>query len=338
MKNLFDIHRVFIHNHFYYLRLILPTLLLIPVMLCSCTEEKSEAISFAGPSVPEIAKTSGVGYVDVFVYNDDVLKRIDAYQRIPCGPGETIPVFSQQGNKIYFLYRNPQSSDYNWNNFNSLSALEDNTVNLESECPGNFSATAMCRLKAGGNGSAVCMPFVCEVYLRSLAFDFRGRAYAGCKISNLKVYLINVSAECPLLAGDTYMPTRIINTGRLTDDDMDKFNEAGLVLRKLDDMDDGARIFPDVKLYCYANGSTEESPGSSFTRLVIEAEIEEEKYYWPINVGGDIGMKRAARYVYDVKINRKGTADPDVVAETGNVEFTCEIEKWKEKGEYVVGF
>lgn len=309
-------------------------LLSVSVMLCSCTEVFPERSAFAAASVPGLAENQGL--VDVFIYNDDALKRLDAYQRTV--RTDELPLYSQNGDKIFCLYANPKTDSYTWYDINSFEALEGQRVDIETETRGALVSTALCRMKAGTRGTACLVPLMTEVRLKSLSVNFKGRFYQGEALKNLKLYLINVSAECPLFAPRTFMPTRMVNMGGLNSSDMDKMKDKSLLYSELGQLEDGSKIYPDVRLYCYPNGCVEDNPGSVHTRLVIEAEIDGGIYYYSVTVGGLDGVERACSYAYDVKITRKGSTGPDVVCEVDDVEFLCEVTKWEEKEEYIVGF
>ena len=309
-------------------------LLFVSVMLCSCTEVFPQKPVYEAAFVPGLVENQEI--VDVFIYNDDALKRLDAYQRTV--RTYELPLFSQNGDRIFCLYANPKTDGYTWYDINSFEALEEQRVDIEDENRNAVVSTAICRLLAGTRGKVCLTPLLAEVRLRSLSVDFKGRFYQGEDLKNLKVYLINVSAESRLFAERPFMPTRIINMGGLNESDMRKMKDGSLLYRELGQLNDGSKVYPDVRLYCYPNGCVEESPGSVHTRLVIEAEIEGGMYYYSVNVGGPSGVERACSYVYDLKITKKGSTDPDVVCEVDEVEFVCEVSKWKEKEEYVLGF
>ena len=100
-------------------------------------------------------------------------------------------------------------------------------------------------------------------------------------------------------------------------------------------------IKPAITLRCYPNEIEEESPGGSFTRIVIEGKVDGKTYYWPININRNnngTGVNRNSRYIYDIRIRRLGSEDPDFAIEPEDADIKLEIEEWEEKEEYGVRF
>ena len=92
---------------------------------------------------------------------------------------------------------------------------------------------------------------------------------------------------------------------------------------------------------CFHNYCKEESPGSPFTRLVVEGKIQGEKYYWPLTVNRTAdgeGVRNNTRHVFDLTIRRKGSLTPDEDIFIENSETILEVEQWKEMEEHRVGF
>ena len=145
-----------------------------------------------------------------------------------------------------------------------------------------------------------------------------------------------------LINDGIWNPERILNHGHLDEDDLTSLAQPSLLLQELDEDISENVMRPDVRLLCYPNNSSYESPGSPFTRLVIEGKIEGTTYYWPININrppyGDGGIERNCRYEYDIVIRNKGNADPDTPVETDDISMNMKVTKWKEIEEYPVRF
>jgi hypothetical protein len=87
----------------------------------------------------------------------------------------------------------------------------------------------------------------------------------------------------------------------------------------------------------------EEGPGSPFTRLVIQGVLDGEVWYWPIDINrgegrSPEGIAGNCSYSFDIKLTRKGSADPDTAIKTESATIIMEVEKWEEKEEYSVAF
>ena len=63
------------------------------------------------------------GVADVFIFNDDDLRRIDSYQRLEIGAGNTVDAASRKGDKIVVLIYNPQQESYDWSSISSYESI-----------------------------------------------------------------------------------------------------------------------------------------------------------------------------------------------------------------------
>lgn len=284
-------------------------------------------ITLSGLNIPE------GGCLDIFTFNDDKLQRLDSYTRIENFSGSEAQVTSQSGNKIIFICANNQKDRYEWASISSYSSVRSLSVSLEQESRELITMTGVCGRVAGQVAGAVSLtPLASEIMIRSIGCDFSGLPYENEKIHNVKAYLINVNAETYLGDGGNGRPLRIINMGLLNHDELGRFKEPGIVMTKIADAI-GGKINTDVRFLCYPNSVDEESPGSPYTRLVIEGKIDGHTYYWSINVnrhGNNNGIKRNKRYVFDILIKRKGTNDPDIPVRIEDIESTLHVMPWKE--------
>ena len=76
---------------------------------------------------------SGIVHSDIFIFNDDGLKRLDSYQR-SSGDGP-VKVASRTGRKIMAVIANSSLSPREWRKINSLEGLMEETALLENEDP-----------------------------------------------------------------------------------------------------------------------------------------------------------------------------------------------------------
>lgn len=273
--------------------------------------------------------------LDILTFNDDRLQRLDSYQRIEDFDGSSLHAESTEGDKIIFLYSGSQKGLYSWADICSYSSLRKIKCDLEKETRESPSMTGVCRCNAGTQGVELEMtPLTCEIIVGHLKCDFSGKPYAGESIHNAKFYLTNVNATSSLLEDSTSQTTRLINTGLLNEYDIRNFRDRSMIVQNAGtELTEGGTHL-DTPLLCYSNkGDTTRN-----TRLVIEGEIEGEKYYWPIEVNNGKGVYRGHRYIYNITIRRKGVSDPDSILEPLAADIKFDIRKWQEKEEYQVGF
>ena len=171
--------------------------------------------------------------------------------------------------------------------------------------------------------------------------------YDGEPLTDVRIYLTNVNASCKYLKKDGFSPEMIVNPGFLDMDALSGFKDRSLLYADTEDIGEET-LYPGIKLFCYPNDSPEETPGSPFTRLVIEGKISGHTYWYPVTInrgdfgiasGGDgKGIGRNMCYTYDFTILRTGTSDPDIPVCKDDISVTCMVEPWKEMENETVTF
>lgn len=320
-------------------------LTLLPVLLYGCVYPAAPDTS-AGTettiNLDAVGKaTDRYHTIDILSFNDDKLQRLDSYQRMTRTDITKIKAGSSSGDKIFEIIMNSQKDCFDWAEINSRSGLKNINVNLEQETEELYVMTGTHQGPAGEACSIGMMRLSSEITLRSINCDFSGKAYSGKTIAEAKVYLTNVNAECPIWHEGPYRPIRIVNSGKLNMSDVSGFQDPESIVRDIG-KDIGINIIkPGITLRCYPNEVEKEGPGTPFTKIVIEGKVDDETYYWPINInrnGNGTGVSRNSRYIYDIRIRRLGSKDPDFAIEPEDADIKLEIEEWEEKEEYGVRF
>lgn len=325
-------------------------LTLLPALSCGCSAEGN--LSSATSTDERIAlritrsySDSQMNSLDIFVFKDEVIKSLDCYQRVERPENWEGDVSSSSGDRIINICANSQLERDEWPWIWSQDALKKITVSLELESrtsPFMSGEATVSATKGRPYYTDILMrPAVSEICLRSLCCDFTGKPYSGEKLTDIKVYLTNINAECGMLSDGDISPTRLINVGRLCEEDLELFADPGLVYQELAGTVGKSPVRPDIRLWCYPSNVPEESPGTPYSRLVIEGKISGSTYYWPININRedeDRGISRNRRYTFDIRITRKGSTDPDIPVNADNMEITFNSEPWEEKEDYQVIF
>ena len=341
----------FLAKHFYKTFILFSTLLVLSLhatrffllpALFSCTTETGclTKVSLAYP-----ANTEQTGYADIFAFDNDRLMQLDSYMHCGSFSEENLHFRSQYGEKIIFVCTNGQRDIADWTAINSMDALDGVFVELGKEQRSSLCMTGSGLASAGsGETCSINMTRIAsEVILRSLNIDFRDRSHEGAEVSDLKAYLINVNTICSITADGDIMPLGIMNAGRLEPDDMAGFAQPDLIVQDIRTDIDSIRQQLDMRFICYPNASRTESPGTPFTRLVIEGKMDGETCWWPIDInrGQDAeepGIHRNRQYIFDMTLTGKGTSDPDIPIDTEKAEIKMEIRIWNEKDDYTVRF
>ena len=283
--------------------------------------------------------------LDIFVFKDDDLETLDCYQRIDWPEEWDGNVCSSAGDRTISIFANSGKEANEWTRIRSREGLEKISASLEQENRNHpfMSGEARIIAREGILTSAELSlrPLASEICLRSICCDFTGKPYAGEEITEVKVYLTNINAECGILEDGEILPRRLINSARLCPEDLDSFDDPGLIYQELDINIGRAWLKPGISLWCYPSNASEESIGTPFSRLVIEGKIAGQTYYWPVNINrdsGSSGIDRNRQYIYDIKITRKGSTDPDIPVEADDIEMTFKTAIWEEKENCIVEF
>ena len=323
-------------------------LTLLPAILYGCSHNVlPEEVAFLKERSCSLTKFSYYNSrsegstLDILTFENDIFKRLDSYKRIERFNGMTAVAESTGGEKIFFFCLNGQRTRYEWADIQSYNSLQKIRCDLEKEGHTKHTMTGECCTEAGGSdGTSVeFTPLISMIRLESISCDFSGTAYADKKINNIKVYLTNVNATYPLVCNEAQHAERIINAGMLNESDLKRFNNPDIICRTIDTDINNTTVAPDIDLLCYPNVCTEDTPGTPYTRLVIEGKIDSIKYYWPItiNIEGK-GVTRNTLYSYDIRIRRKGTSDPELTIDPTDIDIKLNIRSWKEKTAYDVTF
>ena len=321
-------------------------LTLLPALIYGCSvpedpssqNEASTALRLMNASNSLLTEAESI---DVLVFNDDKMRSLDTYQRFGMTSCSTVKAASASGDKIMSIAVNSGIDRYGWKGICSYDGLAEIHSHLEKECKERPVMSGECRTKAGSHANIRVTRLSSEIVLRSLSCDFRGKPYSGELLRDVKVYLTNVNAEVPIFHDSRFMPTRIINSGRLNMSDIEQFSEPETVMQEIPYPIGESVTRPDICLRCYPNEAEEETSGTPFTRLVIEGSLEGTTYYWPVSINrndGGGGIGRNCRYIYDIRIKRKGNTDPDIPVETEEGNIIMSIEPWEEKEDYGVRF
>lgn len=353
MKNTAHIGRGFLQNFNYslsYLKssLVLSTLrFFIPALVCGCHEIEVAHEDIEVRSVASVQSGHPVRDLDIFMFEDDEMRILDSYQRTDDIQGWEVTTASRKGERLAFVVANGQWKKEDWMMVNSYDALMKYRADLEHERSDYPVMSGMCHLYADGIRTVwIELSCLCaEIVLKSVNCDFSDKSYEDKGVSEMKAYLINVNAQSPLTSNGSMMPERIINMGGLNNKDMKGMDEPELLYHHIGGLVSGEYKELDFRFRCYPNNCLEESPGSPFTRLVLEGVIDGKTYYWPIDIGrggnasgNEDGISRNRRYIYDVTITGKGGESPDVPVGSKVCVSKLEISEWEEKKEYVIGF
>ena len=313
---------------------ILTTLLLLPALF-SCNEYETAVTKVS----VGLSEGSG-GQLDIFTFNTGKTGHLESYQHYDHHHGTSVELSSESGEKHIFICSNGQRDIYGWAAVNSVESLDKIQIELCRETRTNLCATGSGIIKAG-NGivqQVEMRKMASEIVLNSLRCDFSGKAYEGQEISDMCIYLTNVTSHCSITAEEDIVPAGIVNSGGLDMEDLEGFADPSILYRRLDKPIGSEKNALSLSFICYPNESRSEGPGTPFTRLVIEGSIGNERYWWPISINRSAaaespGISRGCRYIYNITITGKGTSDPDVPISADMAEIHMNAMPWREMEE-----
>ena len=275
--------------------------------------------------------------LDIFIYNDDALQRLDSYQRLSSGNGNTVQVSSRKGKKIVLAVANPQADEYEWAGISSFEAAAGMYADFRLEKAERPVMSGTVNMDAGDGGihELRLEPLMSEVFIRSIRCDFSGRPYSGASLENACAYLTNVNSLTHILAED-FTPSAPMNSDGRPDESWSAMASPEMVYASFESGIGSATLYPEIRLYCYPNSCTEDTAGTPFTRLVIAGDIDGNRYYYPLNINkgefgpmsGATGIGRNCRYVFDIVIRKAGNTDPTMPVASDAVSVNALVEPW----------
>ena len=132
---------------------------------------------------------SGIRHTDIFIFNNDALRRLDSYQRIE-GSGP-VKAASRKGDKIMVIIANSSYSKKDWRHINSFEGLYEETALLEQESTGYHIMTSVLEISSVDRHiyRADMERLSSGIRINSIRTDFSGREYDGEPLTDVKVYL-----------------------------------------------------------------------------------------------------------------------------------------------------
>ncbi len=304
------------------------------------TEEHSEytvMVRSDGENEPE--------HIDFFVFNDDELQRIDAYQRVT---GSSVKAASRVGEKLLVAIANYPCSTDDWRRIGSYAALTEEMFLLSDEDPDNPIMSAQMKISAGASTvyDIDLQRIMSKVHINTICADFHGTEYDGEPFTDVRIYLTNVNASCAIMKEENFRPEMLVNQGWLDLLSIRDFNVAEMLYKDIPFDFTSSVTYLDMDFYCYPNDTEEETYASPFTRLVIEGQIGGITCYYPITINREengvcfgtdgSGIGRNCLYEFDITLCRFGTSDPDIPVNKEDVMVNCRVLPFTEKDEQTI--
>lgn len=276
------------------------------------------------------------GAYDVYVFNKDILARLDTYQNLHIESGAFRMAYTN-GEKVAAAVKGEAwSKAYADIPAKSLQELRERLVRIQDESP--YTPT-ISGLYEWGESYLELLPLMACVTLRTIRADFSLKPFLGDKILSPRVYLTNVSSLCEAFRFEDFKTVEIINSGGLQDKDVASMRHPQMLYASLGSGIGPSPLQAGAVMYCYPNTNREKSIGSPFTCIVIEGILNGHKRFWPIEINrGQFypilltpGVDRGVNYVFDITILGAGVSSPDEDLSPQDISVSCSIIPWNEK-------
>ncbi len=192
-------------------------------------------------------------------------------------------------------------------------------------------------MTTGNNFAVPVSRMASKITLGSVTNNIESDALSGKDFNVTGIYLINACASCT-------MEKTPLSSGKWLN--MRKYENADnangfLGARGMKTEVAAGTVKFDREMYCYPNPVLAQNDANSadgtftprLTRLVIEAEIGTDVYYYPINIytKGSSLLSNKHYVVSNVVITGPGSKSPDIIPDIDNVKFSVEVQDWDEE-------
>ena len=297
-------------------------------------------VASAYPTKAAYAGYEDIARLDVFVFDDDELRRLDSYCSFDRPESPYISVNSSAGDKLVVILANCTGHSFTADEFRSYDSLGEVVWHLEDEDPARPVMSGECQISAGAAGYTPLQltPLLADICLDHLKVNFSGRGYRSRTLENCRVFLTNLSGSCEVLRRDGFRITELENAGAPDQAFLSRMKHPEMVSRSVT-----PGYWAPVDLYCYPNDTADDGPGSPRTRMVVQGDIDGVTYYYPIDINqdgfgytsGPRGISRNVKYSYSLLVTRKGSTDPDTPVGPEQVVGEASIKLFP--GQYITG-
>lgn len=188
---------------------------------------------------------------------------------------------------------------------------------------------------SGSTVSVEVRRFAAKVEIDQIVTEFTAASFRSQPFVVTGIYLINVNGSCPFsqvaTSGTWYNQMQYVS-GECNALIADKFNTPVTIQNA------SGQVTPYTRkhyFYCYPNPTTTDAHRGSWsprrTRLVVETQLGERVYYYPIDIVGT-GNKLNMNTFYLVTkltITGPGADHPDDLLDNGTVSFTVTVTDWE---------
>lgn len=286
-----------------------------------------------------------INTLEVFIFyneeGDQNYGKLESYSKIlknEITSLQNIGITSTVGPKKIYILANSHRS--NWSGTTNLSLFQKEITSLEKENEEDFVlvGNSLANFTSATSNipiTIILKRIVARVELLSIKTSFSQSPFAGKKLENASVYLINAIGEKYYHNGEK-SPSTFYNLGGINQSDLDKFTNDIIYKSITNPIGEGVDAMNSpIQLYCYGNSTTTEDASNKYTKLVIECTLDGIKYYYPIALPGILNNQW---YRINATILRPGSLSPNETLEKGSINISMSIADWDESEDMNVEF
>ncbi|MBQ6311156.1 MAG: FimB/Mfa2 family fimbrial subunit [Bacteroidales bacterium] len=343
---------------------------LIALCVAACSKEEGAALPESGKKVtltlnvsPYHVETKNTGLpnansaqfdsiklMEIFVFREDGVLEVynKSYITDPGGvQTKHIKINMTPGKKYIYAVANAKISP--WAGATTRSKFLAQEVLLKYENFGNVTLSAATEITITDHMTMeiYLKKLLARVRVRSISTSFANSPYRDMKLKNIKLYLTNVEGKKTYMGEEPATPL-ILNSGGYVAADNSSTAMANMMYEPISEEIGTNYYNKEHYLYCFENLLEEETATKKFTRLILEAELDNKKYYYPVDInqpgyGWDIsmdhrGVKRNTSYDLRFVISGPGLDNPDDKLDQKTLTVQSYVSAWSSGGSFETTF
>lgn len=303
-----------------------------------------------GPNNANVAQFDSIWMMEVFVFREDGI--LEVYNKTNTNsPGgvktREIMLTLTQGKKYIYAVANAKMSP--WTGITTREQFLAQEVLLKTENFGRITMTAETEITLTDNTSMnlYLQKLLAKIRVTGIATDFGNGPYRDYALQNVKLYLVNVSGKKTYMGEEPPTPL-VLNSGGYVAADNSGTAMPNIYYEPLTgDIDDHGN-YTEHCFYCYENLLSEETSTKKYTRLVLEAQLNGQTFYYPVDINqpdngwnttiNHRGVKRNTVYTVNFIISGPGAARPDDKVLLRSLIVNTYVTSWSTGVSYVASF
>ena len=299
----------------------------------------------------DVQSMDSIYLLEAFVFRPDGV--LESYRRYGISEmnlvgRNNLPLEVTPGEKDIYLVANSKTNS--WTGVTTRDKFLVQDADLKKERFGYFTMSKSLKI----DPDTVTVPIkvtlqrlVSKIVVNSIRTKFVRTPYEGMTLKNAKLYLTNVIGRKTYMSEDPQIPL-ILNYKGYNADDVANPALSSMFSENVHTQVGESGYTTRQYFYCYENLLAEETTTDLFTRLVLQADLDGNTYYYPIDINqpgygwtapsGQKGVKRGTIYTYDIVISGPGSDDPESKITRKSIVLDADAESFTEGPSFTATF